>query len=292
MTGRLPVRYLFEPKQGKGHALNRILDEAAGQWVLFTDDDVKPDPDWLATYASAIERFPEADCFGGPVLPWLARPARGLTRYFLDEFPWVMSVLYVAEDMPIEPRGGRFPYGNNMALRRDVARALRFHTARTMKGAMRGDEDTDLLLRLLEQGRRGRLLRDAKLLHYIPPQRSGLRWFIHWNLSDGRHRYFTRGPVPGGRFGVRWWLWKLVVTRLGQAVARWRPGNPKHFYECLGDALHQIGHTRATDEFSRPGRAAADRPASSDQPPDHRRLEQTLADDQPTSLTEREQTRP
>ena len=40
-AGRLPVRYLYEPRQGKTLALNRALAEAQGDLLLFTDDDVQ-----------------------------------------------------------------------------------------------------------------------------------------------------------------------------------------------------------------------------------------------------------
>src|SRR6266536_6078206 len=38
-ASRLPVRELFEPKPGKSHALNLAIGEAAGDYILWTDDD-------------------------------------------------------------------------------------------------------------------------------------------------------------------------------------------------------------------------------------------------------------
>ena len=49
-AGRLPLRYLFEPRQGKTCALNLALKEAKGDLLLFTDDDVRLDPGWLASF--------------------------------------------------------------------------------------------------------------------------------------------------------------------------------------------------------------------------------------------------
>ena len=45
--GRGDIRYLFEGRQGKSHALNTGIERAAGQILAFTDDDVLFDPDWL-----------------------------------------------------------------------------------------------------------------------------------------------------------------------------------------------------------------------------------------------------
>jgi len=47
---RFPLRYLFEPTQGKSHALNRIVTETSGDWLLLIDDDIKVDSGWLRGY--------------------------------------------------------------------------------------------------------------------------------------------------------------------------------------------------------------------------------------------------
>ena len=39
-------RYLFEPRQGKSHALNTGIKEARGDIIAFIDDDVTVEPMW------------------------------------------------------------------------------------------------------------------------------------------------------------------------------------------------------------------------------------------------------
>src|SRR5688500_504515 len=41
------LRYVFEPRQGKSHALNSGAAASAAEVIAFTDDDVRIDPDWL-----------------------------------------------------------------------------------------------------------------------------------------------------------------------------------------------------------------------------------------------------
>jgi glycosyltransferase involved in cell wall biosynthesis len=243
----LPVRYLFEERQGKSHALNRMADEAVGDWLIFTDDDVRFEADWIESYLAGIARYPGATMLGGQVLPWLARPVRGRAAYLLRTFPWVNAVLRFDDDTPMANAGGRMPYGNNMAVRREVVLAHRFDGNLTMRGGKRGAEDTDLIERLLKEGDEGWLLAASKVNHYIPPDRVGFRWFCKWQVGAGQYWLRDKGPAPRGRLGVRWWLWKLVATRAMQAVWRWRPGDPRKSYECLADALMHIGHARATD---------------------------------------------
>ena len=50
----MPVRYVFEPRPGKCHALNRGLAECAGDIVLFTDDDVSQPTHWLESMCRPI----------------------------------------------------------------------------------------------------------------------------------------------------------------------------------------------------------------------------------------------
>jgi glucosyl-dolichyl phosphate glucuronosyltransferase len=59
------------PKVGKGlaQARNRAVADFRGDVLLFTDDDVTFGPGWVAAYQDAIRRFPDADYFGGRILP-------------------------------------------------------------------------------------------------------------------------------------------------------------------------------------------------------------------------------
>src|SRR4051812_9842366 len=56
---QLPIRYLFERRQGKSFALNSAVANARSQFLLFTDDDVDVDENWLATYWKAACLNPE-----------------------------------------------------------------------------------------------------------------------------------------------------------------------------------------------------------------------------------------
>src|SRR5690349_14130582 len=47
-VGRLPIRRAMEPRRGLSNARNRAIDEARGDYIIWTDDDVVVDPSWLA----------------------------------------------------------------------------------------------------------------------------------------------------------------------------------------------------------------------------------------------------
>src|SRR5215471_18449301 len=68
-AARLPVRRVIEQAQGLANARNRALSVSRGPWIIFTDDDVLLEPDWLPSYAEAFEAFPEASFAAGRIVP-------------------------------------------------------------------------------------------------------------------------------------------------------------------------------------------------------------------------------
>src|SRR5215211_5509738 len=49
-AARLPLRYVVEKTQGLANARNRALAVSRGRWIVFTDDDVLLEQDWLRSY--------------------------------------------------------------------------------------------------------------------------------------------------------------------------------------------------------------------------------------------------
>ena len=45
--GRLPLRRVFESRPGQSNARNAAVGAARGEFILWTDDDVLVDPNWL-----------------------------------------------------------------------------------------------------------------------------------------------------------------------------------------------------------------------------------------------------
>lgn len=247
---RLPLRYLHEPRQGLGHAHNRLLAEASSSWLLILDDDVRVDPGWLAAYVEMIGRYPKARCLAGQVLPWLDRPARGQRAFLLKTFPWVHAVVAFDADAPMSITAQRLPHGPNMAVHCEVLRRLGgFDAGRGMIGGRRvGGEDTQVGIDILEAGHEGWMVAAPKVHHYIPRERTGLPWFCKWSTGTGWMWVHERGPAPRGRFGLRVWLWRLVLSRLRLAVSRCLRGNPKPAYEALADACAHYGYLRASGQ--------------------------------------------
>ncbi len=126
---RLPVKYLFEEKPGKNCALNRGLDDAdLGDIVVFTDDDVTAEPDWLTAIAACCARWPEHSLFGGKITihwPWPEDRVPGWAHH-----PYIKEFGFTSHDYSedeVEYEGVRLPFGPNFWTRREAVEARRFN---------------------------------------------------------------------------------------------------------------------------------------------------------------------
>jgi glycosyltransferase involved in cell wall biosynthesis len=61
------LRYAFEKQQGAAFARQQAMRLAQSNWVGFLDDDVLPDPDWVATAYAFSQAYPQAGAYGGQI---------------------------------------------------------------------------------------------------------------------------------------------------------------------------------------------------------------------------------
>jgi len=125
------LRYEFEAAQGLSHARNRGVQCARGAVILFTDDDVLPEPDWIERVLSGLANH-GADACGGYIAPiWEEPPPAWLTA----RFHGFLAVRMEGERSYEIDASSQTPYGANMAIRRDLfERVGMFDTARGRVG--------------------------------------------------------------------------------------------------------------------------------------------------------------
>ncbi len=151
------LRYEFEPAQGLSHARNHGIAAARGDVLLFTDDDVLPEPDWLDTTLRGLEKY-RADACGGFVAPiWETPPPAWLTERF---YGFLAVRTDRTDDYPIT-QASQAPFGANMAMKRAVFdRVGLFDTNRGRKGnVLASGEDGEMFERILRCRTHGGLSR-------------------------------------------------------------------------------------------------------------------------------------
>ncbi len=190
----LPIRRLSEPQQGKTFALNCASQAAEGDYIIWTDDDVLVEPDWIAHYAEAFEQWPKASLFGGPVKPFLAGAP---PNWLLD----VLSVsqvgdVYAAIDLgtkPIRLNMGKEPYGVNWAVRIEDQRRYLYDTDLGPGPKTKiGYEETNVIQRMFEDGLEGRWVPKALVTHYIPESRQTIKYIRWYHRGQGGYKALQR----------------------------------------------------------------------------------------------------
>ncbi len=72
----VPLRYLFEERQGRSSALNAGIAAARGVVLVFTDDDVRVAEGWLDAAVTPLLSESDVAYTGGPVRPIWGAPRR------------------------------------------------------------------------------------------------------------------------------------------------------------------------------------------------------------------------
>lgn len=219
----LPVRRLFEVRQGLSHARNHAVASASGDYIVWTDDDVLVDPKWLMAYREAFIRHPDASVFGGPVLPWFERrPPSWLTAHW----EWMSDALamrnFGAVEFELRAGDGRIPYGANYALKISVQKEYAYDPGLGVKGKVRRPgEETSVITKILQDGHTGWWVPQARVQHWIPASRTTLKSFMSHYFNLGKYTIITHemdhSPVRWG--GKPRWLYTQCVLDLLMAAS-------------------------------------------------------------------------
>ncbi|PJJ58323.1 glycosyl transferase family 2 [Mumia flava] len=236
------VRIVDEPRRGLSEARNTGLAAARGAIVAYTDDDARPDADWV----SALLRGFGPDLASGPAcVTGLVVPAGFDTsaQLLFEEtggFGKGFAATYWSARTPAQrPLGGAarpgrrgvaFPYGagemgsgNNMAFRADVLRRVGgFDVALGAGTPTRGGEDLDILRTLYLEGETVLYLPAAVVRHHHRDSLDALRTQM-FGYGSGMAASVTKLVVTRPATALR-------VLRVLPAAARLLldPGSPKN----------------------------------------------------------------
>lgn len=218
------LRYFFQPLQGLSHARNMGIDAARGDLLLFTDDDVLPEPDWLVRIVDGM-RAHQADAGGGYIAPiFEVPPPVWLTERFYG-FLAVRSER--TDDYRIES-ASQAPFGANMAVKRAVFdRVGLFDVTRGRSGkVLASGEDGELFERILAAGLSAWFIGNARVHHKVEAFRLTKRYLRRWRYQSSRNIALSRGLAGKRRVcGIPLFVfpqtlraaWRVVTGHLGAA---------------------------------------------------------------------------
>jgi GT2 family glycosyltransferase len=240
-------RYIFEGRQGKSNALNAGIQNARGEILALTDDDVTVHPDWVAQIWEAFQEF---DCsgVGGRIVPVWSCPQPAWID-FDGPFRHVAFggiVRFEKGDTPVQLTGTAT--GANMAFKRSVVEKHGLfrsdlsgnHADRRRLGDLLGGEDTEYCQRVLNAGEKLYYAPKAIVYHPVEEHRLQKKYLQSFAFSYGR--YIMRlGGLPQYTkcyFGVPRYLFPVALKFVGKWISSFeikrRFFYKLEFYETLG----------------------------------------------------------
>jgi glycosyltransferase involved in cell wall biosynthesis len=180
------VLALHEAKQGHTFSRNCAVESASGDLLLWTDDDVVVSADWVARYVNAANRSPDHAFWGSVIEP----------KFEADMPKWIEQNWEILKgcfahrdlgDHAVEFSESRMPYGANFAIRTTVQKECPFDCDLGRRGEeVVGEDELDLMRRLLAQGYRGAWVPGAVVQHCIPPDRASEKFVYDYFVGQGR----------------------------------------------------------------------------------------------------------
>jgi O-antigen biosynthesis protein len=219
------VRYVCEPRPGLDFARNRAIEEARGDIIAYTDDDVIVSRGWVRAIAGVFSRNPGVMAVTGLVIPHeleteaqtLFEEYGGFGRGFERKW-WRMNRL---DGKKWEYIGtGQCGTGANMAFRKQLFEHIGpFDPALDVGTVTNGGGDLEMFFRVMKEGYTLVYEPAAYVRHThrqtLPQLRKQLR-----DNSIGLYAYFYRSALAYPeersafvRFGI-WWFFYWIILRL------------------------------------------------------------------------------
>ncbi|MCA9104715.1 MAG: glycosyltransferase family 2 protein [Planctomycetales bacterium] len=237
---RLPVRRVDELQQGHSHARNAAVANISGDLLLWTDDDVRVEPNWLAAYVAAANQQTDVGFWGGTIEPdFESEPPRWVMEN------WEMSSrIYALRDWRGEVPSvdlKHLPFGANFAIRATHQRSYGFDVNFGRKGeGMRGFDEVDVFRRMLDAGVRGAWVPAARVHHHIPTDRLTLDYVRRYYEGQGE-TLVVRGESHGSDAEL---TRRMKNQEFWFRVKRWF-GSSRSWIPCLIEAARLRGQLKA-----------------------------------------------
>jgi glycosyltransferase involved in cell wall biosynthesis len=195
---KLPITVLQQRKPGKSGALNFALDRVKGDLIVFTDDDIRAEPNWLQAIVDCAIAHPGYGVFGGRIVPDWEKEPKGR---FIDWIP-MGSTFAIVDETQSGPCDPTKVWGPNTIIRRELlGTSVRY---REDIGPLPGKifamgEDAEIIIRLAANGAKSYRCAEAVVHHWIPASSVTEDWVQKRGerLGYGMPALFP-DEIPGG----------------------------------------------------------------------------------------------
>lgn len=238
----LPIKYLSEKKQGKNFALNAAISIAQGAILVFADDDILVDKNWLTEIYSSTQRYPERKVFGGKIIPlfpegtpqWMKTSDYSNFVYGIHDPPQGEGA-YLNSGTP----GG----ANCWVLRSIFDDGNRYDVDIGPKGTGRiSGSELEFFTRLLRGGVEPVYIPSAVVLHRIQQFQTQKKYLLKRSYSSGLGFIHIFGSYTGPKmFGVPRFLFKQIWESFLKAVLSILSFDIKSCFEHLMAVAHRLG---------------------------------------------------
>lgn len=220
----LDIRYCLELEQGSSAARNRGIREAQGNLLVFLDDDIHLDPQWLHELYRLAQVKPSDFVAGARVVPLWAAP---LPKWLRIEPPFeIIQSCFPAHDYGSEEQIYPFVYGKRkvqnpisacFAASRDIFENYgNFRLDLGIHGKERGAcEDTELFWRVAAAGIEIKYLPKICIKHPIPAERMSQDFVLAWYELLGKTlQYMLENKLVHNQPGAKAPYRLALVVRL------------------------------------------------------------------------------
>ena len=239
----VPLRYLFEPTQGRSSALNAGIAATTAPLLAFIDDDVIVADGWLDAAVAPLLDDSDLEYTGGPVRPlWEAPRPAWLSGTRGDLWGTIAICDYGPEPFVFEQRR-RVPLGANMAVRRrlfDRIGGFDPTLGRNNGRHLLGQEVPEFLARARGVGARGLYVPSMIVDHHVPARRLTKAYFRKWWYGQGLSRSQLDRRQPMTELGVDL---RRARHLAGVPLFMWRT--------AMDDAIEWVGSREPTEHFRR-----------------------------------------
>lgn len=194
----LNILSLFEGKLGKNAALNKAIAHISSELVVFTDDDVIVDNQWVNALCRSMWQWEEVSVFGGRVE--VAFPL-GTPEWIKSPRFRFRSYAFAAYSPSLDSGPADIiPVGPNYAIRRTAIKKVRFDETVGPQGkSYRMGSETELLWRLKDRGHLFAYVPGAVVTHQIDSHQVQVDHLLQraFNAGRGYEVLGLQGRLPG-----------------------------------------------------------------------------------------------